>query len=159
MTFLGLIAHLVGDYVLQNHHMANGKIRPGKEGWYWTLLHVTLYSIPFLMIGVPLAGVLIVAGTHAVIDHYRLATYWCQFWGVGNNGYLALWSQEQPFDGVSTRYEAGVGWYVWNLQEHGYVRRGLNDAPDYLRVWLLILVDNITHVAINTAVIVHYFGI
>ncbi len=158
MTFLGLLAHLIGDYVLQNHMMANKKTIPTAEGWRWATLHAVLYSIPFLCF-VPLLGTLIIGGTHLIIDHYRLASYWCEFWGIGCTGTLStrllLEENEHP-----EKLEDGAIAAVRYADGHVHKRLiGVLPAPPYLRAWLGILVDNIAHICINTAVIAYYYGL
>lgn len=66
---------------------------------------------------------LIIVVTHGLIDRYRIAAYWCRWWGVGEAG--RVWSAE-----------------------------GVDEPPPFLKVWLMILVDNILHLSINTAALV-----
>lgn len=63
-----ILLHLWGDYILQTNRMATEKV----HSWLWALIHGTVYSLPFLLIGSPLA-VLIIWGTHCPIDRYSLA--------------------------------------------------------------------------------------
>ena len=79
-----LLAHLVGDYVLQNHAMATRKT----SSWPWALLHAAFYTLPFLLLTQDWRALAIIGGTHAVIDRYRLARYWVNFWGVGVEGWV-----------------------------------------------------------------------
>ena len=126
MFYLLLLAHLVGDYVLQSHVMATRKT----SSWRWAFIHAAFYSLPFAALlawlGAPLdaaaLALAIIGGTHAVIDRYRLAAVWCRWYGVGFPG---LWWR-------------GDGW---------------QDPPPFLGVWLIILVDNTMHLAINGAVV------
>lgn len=41
-----LIAHLIGDYILQSHDMAVNKVRSN----YWALYHAVMYSLPFVFL-------------------------------------------------------------------------------------------------------------
>ncbi len=113
-----LIAHLVGDYVLQNHWMATRKTIHSFVAW----VHAIFYTLPFLILTRSPRALLVIWGTHFVIDRFRLAKYWMQFWGVGQTGYICK-------------------------------RLGManEQAPDWLAVWLLILVDNTMHLSINHA--------
>jgi hypothetical protein len=111
-----LLAHLVGDYVLQNHWMANRKT----TSWLAAIIHAVFYGIPFLLLVSTWWQWAIIVGTHAVIDHYRLAKYWVEFWGIGQPGWVG---QKLGLD--------------------------VKTAPDFLAVWLLIIVDNTMHLAIN----------
>ena len=63
-----LLAHLVGDYVLQTSHMAEHKIR----SWPVAAVHAITYCLPFLFITLSLPALAVIGGTHAVIDRYRL---------------------------------------------------------------------------------------
>ena len=67
-----LIAHLIGDYVLQTHDMACRKT----SSWFWALTHAVCYTLPFLVIFRPsLAAAAVICLTHALIDRYRLARF------------------------------------------------------------------------------------
>lgn len=121
-----LIAHLIGDYVLQSHVMALKKTQDG----LWALLHATLYGTPYAaLLGyyagttwISFAMLLILVLTHAVIDRYRLAVSWCRWYGVGFPGF---WMEARHFQ----------------------------KPPPELATWLPILVDNTLHLTINTACI------
>lgn len=86
-----LLAHLIGDYVLQSHVMATRKT----SSWLWALIHAAFYTVPFLALTQDWWRLLIIGGTHAVIDRYRLAGYWCRYWGVG---YPGVWSSAEGFE-------------------------------------------------------------
>lgn len=124
-----LIAHLMGDYVLQSHVMATRKT----SSWAWALIHAWVYTLPFLLLTSSPVALLVIAGTHALIDRYALAGRWCRAYGVG-------------FPGV---------WYVLAalVEEHlGGGReavRPFEAPPPFLGVWLVILVDNTAHLLIN----------
>jgi len=70
-----IVAHLVGDYLLQSHWMAT---RKGQNS-FAAFAHATAYSWPFLLLvpgGWP--GVLalaVIGGTHFLIDRWRLARF------------------------------------------------------------------------------------
>lgn len=84
---LGFILHFVGDYLLQNDWMAQNKTKR----WFPCAVHCLLYSIPFYWIVGQNPFMLIVFGTHYLIDRYRLAVYWIKFvnwnWQSRNFGY------------------------------------------------------------------------
>lgn len=96
-----LLAHLVGDYVLQSHRMALRKTSESK----WALIHALFYGLPFLLLVSGPWQWLVIVLTHAVIDRFKLADRWCRFYGVGHPG---LWwsakngefSAPPPFLGV-----------------------------------------------------------
>lgn len=66
-----LLAHLVGDYLIQSHWMAVNKVK----AWKPAILHGLSYSLPFLLITNSLCTLFIIAVTHIIIDRYRLANY------------------------------------------------------------------------------------
>lgn len=81
-----LIAHLVGDYILQNHWMATQKT----SRWFAALTHAIFYTIPFVVLFGGSWALIPICLTHAVIDRYRLIRLWLNFWGVGCSG--SLWT-------------------------------------------------------------------
>jgi Protein of unknown function (DUF3307) len=92
--------------------------------WWPALAHAAIYSLPFILFQPSAAAWLVIFGTHFLIDRYRLARYvvWTKNW-LGPN---------QPWkDCAATGYPA--------------------DRPAWLAVWLLIIADNVLHVAINGA--------
>jgi len=111
-----LIAHLCGDYVLQNHWMATRKTSSSLAA----AVHAATYTIPFLILTKSPLALAVIVGTHFIIDRFRLARYWVQFWGIGNPGWIG-----------------------------GRLGLDIPTAPDFLGVWLLIIVDNTAHLAIN----------
>jgi hypothetical protein len=134
-----LICHAWGDYVLQNHWMANKKTTE----WLPAIVHVILYTVPFLiMFGWHPAALGVIAGTHLVIDHYRLANYWVRFWGTGCEGWVARKLRESRTTRVPRPDLEGCPVVVTGPDRPA-------DAPAWLGVWLMIIVDNIFHVTIN----------
>jgi hypothetical protein len=118
-----LIAHAVGDYVLQSDWMATEKTKKSIAA----AVHASIYSLPFLFLTHAPAALAVIACTHFVIDRWRLARFvvWAKnFLGPGNR----RWSEC-----AATGYPP--------------------DRPVWLAVWLLIIVDNIMHVLINGAAI------
>lgn len=59
-----LIAHLIGDFWLQNDWMAINK----KKSFMVALYHSFLYTLPFLFITQSIPALLVIWLTHAVID-------------------------------------------------------------------------------------------
>jgi len=116
-----LVAHAVGDYVLQSDWMANEKTKRSVAA----LAHVFTYALPFLFLRPSVTALAVIVGTHFMIDRWRLARFvvWAKnFLGPGNPPW-ALCS--------GTGYPAG--------------------RPPWLAVWLLIIADNVMHVLINGA--------
>ena len=71
ITALVLLCHLVGDYLIQSHWMANTKT----TSWWVAILHGVTYTLPFLIITQRPLPLFVIACTHIYIDHYRLARY------------------------------------------------------------------------------------
>lgn len=66
-----LVAHAVGDYLLQSHWMATEKVKRSTAA----LAHVLCYAIPFLLLTRSLPALAFIIGTHFVIDRWRLARF------------------------------------------------------------------------------------
>ena len=88
----------------------------------WAVIHAFFYGLPFLALLPSLQAWLVIVGTHALIDRYAVARRWCQWYGVGFPG---LW-----WRGTAEDFQA---------------------PPPFLGVWLVIIVDNTIHLAINFA--------
>lgn len=129
-----LLAHLVGDYCLQNHWMAINKT----TRWSAAMIHALFYGLPFLLLISTWWQWAVIVGTHLLIDRFRLASYWVRFWGIGTQGTVVT----KLFAKRMTD-EDGV------VMDQTFVM----DAPPFLGVWLLIIVDNTMHLGINWAVL------
>lgn len=114
-----LLAHAVGDYVLQSEWMANNKGRNSLAA----ALHALAYTLPFLLLTLEPLALAFIGGTHFVIDRWRLARY-------------VIWLKNRPFPGSRPWSEC---------RSTGYPP----DTPRYLSAWLLIIVDNTLHVLMN----------
>jgi hypothetical protein len=66
-----ILAHLVGDYILQSHTMANKKL----NSFSWAMFHGLMYSLPFVLITQSPLALFTIWVTHAVIDRWRIANY------------------------------------------------------------------------------------
>lgn len=119
-----LLAHAVGDYVLQSDWMANEKTKKSVAA----AAHVLAYVLPFLVLTWSVPALAVIAGTHFVIDRWRLARFvvWAKNWLAPRNGRTPPWSACA-------------------------VTGCPPDRPAWLAVWLLIIADNTMHVAINGA--------
>jgi len=116
-----LLAHLVGDYLIQSHWMATEKTKR----WWPAVVHGVTYTIPFVFITQSVWALLVIAGTHVVIDRYRLARHLVWF----KNQLAPKKSRPSWADAQATGYPS--------------------DAPPWLAVWLMIIADNVVHVLIN----------
>jgi len=66
-----LVAHAVGDYILQSHWMATHKTKDSPVA----ALHAVTYTLPFAFITHSLAALAVICGTHFLIDRFRLARF------------------------------------------------------------------------------------
>ena len=67
-----LIAHLVGDYLLQNDHLATKKTKCSVHA----SLHAFIYSCCFLWLAPSFLALVVIFTTHFFIDRFRLARYY-----------------------------------------------------------------------------------
>jgi hypothetical protein len=120
-----ILAHLVGDYLLQSDWMAQEKT----QRWWPAIAHAVTYGLPFLLITRSPWALLVIVGTHAVIDRYRLARH-------------VVWAKNLL---APARYR-----HPWReCTATGYHQ----DRPVWLAVWLMIIADNTIHLAINTGAV------
>lgn len=116
-----LLAHLIGDYLWQPHWMATQKT---KRLWV-AALHALIYTLPFVCLTANPWALTIIAGSHCVIDRYRLARLvgWLK-------NQLGPPTTRRPWSECSaTGYDASV--------------------PPHLATLLLIVTDNTLHLLIN----------
>ena len=112
-----ILAHLAGDYLLQSHWMATRKT----SGNAPAAIHAVTYTLPFLALTRSPRRLALIAGSHFVIDRWRLARHVC--WA---KNFLAP-------PGSNPSWE--------KCQATGYPP----DCPDWLAVWLMIIADNTMH--------------
>lgn len=118
------LAHMVGDYLIQSHWMAGAKTKH----WCPAIVHGVTYTLPFVLITQSVLALAVIAGTHIVIDHWRLARY-------------VVWFRNQL---------APKAWRPTLAAATGTPA----EAPVWLSTWLLFIADNIIHVLINVAAVV-----
>lgn len=120
-----IVAHLVGDYLLQSDWMANEKTRR----WFPAILHGILYTVPFLLITQSIPALLVISISHIIIDRYRIAKHI-----VFVKNFMAPRSE----------------WPSWaDSKATGYPSK----TPVWMAVWLMIIADNTIHLLINIAAI------
>lgn len=124
MIVKGLIAHFVGDYILQSHWMAVEKV----HRWVPAVVHGVCYTLPFLFLTRDVLALAVIGGTHIVLDRYRVAKYvvWLKN-QIGPASHRPSWAEARDNAGFSAATPAG------------------------LAMALMIVVDNTIHVLINTA--------
>lgn len=114
-----LLAHLVGDYVLQTTRMAEHKIHSSPIA----ILHAVVYTLPFTFITLSPWALAVICGSHAIIDRYRLAHYVAMAKNMA--GDPKRWRDYITYTGYS------------------------EEMPPWMAVWLLIVTDNTIHLLIN----------
>ena len=113
-----LLAHAIGDYVIQTDHMAARKV----EAHGPALLHAMTYTLPFITLTRRWQPLVVIAGTHFVIDRWRLAKH-------------VAWAKNQLAPKA----------YRPDHTATGYGK----DKPEWMAVWLMIFLDNTMHGLIN----------
>lgn len=116
-----LIAHAIGDYVLQSDWMANEKTKRSVAA----AAHAISYALPFLFFRPSPLALVVIVGTHFLIDRFRLARF-----VVFAKNFVAPKAYRFPWAEC-----AGTGYH--------------SSRPPWLAVWLLIIADNVLHVLIN----------
>lgn len=66
-----LLAHAIGDYILQSDWMANEKTKQHTAA----AVHAATYTLPFLFLTWSALALAFIFGTHFLIDRYRLARF------------------------------------------------------------------------------------
>jgi hypothetical protein len=66
-----LLAHLVGDYILQTHHQANEKTKHAGPA----LAHAVTYTTAYIPLTRNWRALTVIGVTHYAIDRYRLARH------------------------------------------------------------------------------------
>lgn len=118
-----LFCHALGDYFFQSDWMAREKTKR----WMPALIHAGVYGLAFLMLNPSPPALAVIVLSHALIDRLRLARY-------------PVWAKNL----LAPRMD----WAEWkDCAATGYP----DNKPAWMAVWLLIIADNLMHVAINAA--------
>lgn len=128
-----ILAHLWGDYLLQSHFAATEKTRSSRA----CLLHVALYTPTFLLFKPSIPALILIAGSHFLIDRYRLARYvvWAKNW------ICPWWRNRDEKADINHR----MRWATRRPTATGYPP----STPEWLAFDLLIVADNILHLTLN----------
>ena len=144
-----LVAHAIGDYLLQSDWMANKKRTEDAAAAVHALVY-TLCFIPFWTRGPLPVSLFVICFTHFLIDRYGLARYvvWAKnflapAWLPKPDSMKLCKPHEQADCLICSALIANLPWS--ECQGTGYPP----DRPPFLAVWLLIIADNILHVLIN----------
>lgn len=145
-----LVAHAMGDYVLQSDWMATRKTKEHVAA----AVHAAVYTGCFLPLTRAPLALAIIFGTHFLIDRYRLARYvvWAKNFLAPRVTVVVEYttacigpSGRELYDETNTIER---WWRPWaECQSTGYPP----ERPVWLAVWLLIIADNVLHVLINGA--------
>lgn len=128
MMYEQFLIHCFSDYWLQNDYMATNK----KKDFRIALLHAVIYTIPFLLLTKSLLALLTICITHAIIDGTNIVNKLNQLKNLDFNKQY-----------VKDNSIAGNNESVLSISD------GYTDRPLFIRVWLIILQDNILHLIIN----------
>ena len=121
-----LLCHLFADYWLQNDWMALNK----KKYFWIALVHAIVYTIPFLLLTKSILALSVICITHAIIDHTDIV---CKLNRIKNWDF----KENKLVDSI-------CGFPTVTSFKDGYSNR-----PIFIRVWLIIIQDNILHLIIN----------
>ena len=109
-----------------------------KKYWWPAIVHGIIYTLPFLILTRSLWALLIICITHIIIDHtdivYRLNQI--KNWDFKEDKLCLLYPSSKELGSNFTQYNFIV--------KDGYFGR-----PFAIRVWLIIIQDNILHLIIN----------
>lgn len=137
-----LIAHALGDYLLQSDWMALKKTKT----FLVAIVHALFYLIPFFFLTSSVPALLFISSSHAVIDHFRLARY-----VVWVKNFLAPKRSVGDLDPITHRpsQPSTLWWRSWSecKDTGGYPP----ERPVWMTTWLLIIADNVIHVLLNAA--------
>jgi hypothetical protein len=122
-----ILAHLVGDYLIQSDWMANEKTKR----WWPAIAHGLTYTIPYALVTQSPLALAVIAGTHIIIDHYRLARH------------IAWFKNQAAPKAFRTKWEDCKG--------TGYPA----DKAPFMAVWLMIIADNTIHLVINALAVIY----
>lgn len=114
-----LLIHLFADYWLQNDWMAGGK----KQHFYIALIHSLIYTLPFILLTRSPLALFTIMITHAIIDGTNI---------VNRLNQIKNWDFKEH-----------------NVGECICLKDGYGCRPLFIRVWLIIIQDNIIHLIIN----------
>lgn len=128
MYYEQFLIHCFADYWLQNDWMAGNK----KKDFRVALIHSFIYTCPFLLLTRSMLALFVIFITHAVIDGTDLVNRLNQL-------------KNLDFNKQAVRDNSIVG----NNTGFMIVADGYTDRPLFIRVWLIILQDNILHLIIN----------
>lgn len=177
-----LIASEVGDYLLQSDWMAQEKTKK----WLAAAVHALVYTLPFTLFlfftQATWKALVVIAVTHFVIDHWRLARYvaWAKNFlsprkTVAARRTVRLSEVSSPlYPLIYDKIRIVDNDEIWtvtearpNLDEIDVIRYKTwwrpwkecqatgypPETPPFMSIWLMIRADNVIHLAINALAI------
>lgn len=82
-----IYAHLIGDYLLQNDWMAQGK----KKHHWINLVHISTYMLPFLFTSLNPLQLFLIAVQHYVQDKWGFVAWFCKITGKFQHESVKVW--------------------------------------------------------------------
>jgi hypothetical protein len=138
-----LLAHLTGDYLVQSDWMADQKTK----AWLPAAAHSVTYTVPFLALTRRWQPLAVIAGTHYVIDRYRLAKY--VVWAKNQAApelYRHPWDHHTQATGYHREFD---NWAAEEDPEVDPILCEVQSKPPWMSTWLMIIADNTMHGLIN----------
>ena len=176
MGYEQLLIHCIGDYWLQADWAALHKTK----SWKAALWHVFLYGLPFMILTRHFLPLVLIVGTHLLIDKFALAKYLC----YAKNNLAPRWITVHRLVGICEECQVPttlthsdeahkLACYRCKSSEHMTMKPNLGydtevrnypweeckgngyheKKPIWLTTWLFILTDNSMHLCINYLVL------
>ena len=144
---LQLIIHGIGDYILQSDYMAMNKSKKTIP----CLIHVLIYTSLFLFLTFSWKALLVIGGTHFIIDRFPIIVRRL----IWMKNHINPWLSYPPFE-----YCDLTGYHDDNPYNTKKVSDNEKDimyklpywGPPRLfvvTIWLYIITDNLLHLTIN----------
>jgi uncharacterized membrane protein len=157
-----LLCHIFGDYFLQSDWMALNK----SKRTFPCLIHVVLYSLPFLFLTNNIYALILIASTHFVFDRFSLVKYvvyaknflnpsfsYYEFSQCDVTGYYDDW--KNPVQSSET--EKIINSFIYLGFSSDFV--ALNKTacrPKFITTWLYIISDNWMHLLCNYFILLYF---
>lgn len=134
-----IIAHCVGDYLLQSDWQAAEKTKKSTAA----AIHAITYTFPFLFFTRRWEALTFICVSHFIIDRWRLARHVCWLKNFIAPRYIEMIGETDQVN----KMVRNLPWSECSVT--GYPP----GEPVWLTVWLMIIVDNIIHIIINASVL------
>jgi hypothetical protein len=141
-----LLVHFWADYVFQSSWMALNKNKH-----YWPcIVHIIIYTSCFLSLTTSWKALLVIGGTHFLIDRFSLARF-------------VIFGKEQILNPKDWRHDwlhSNTTGYYDRVRTMWAKTAIVEDRPEQVRpywmtIWLCIVVDNLFHLTINYLALAH----